>query len=122
MPLDDLSDVTRSLVRLLRLNIRRLEGIAPGDPTTITVTPEPPEAIGESAQNLLSLHCYHVAEDAYYKNLPGPGSDPPNVAKNPHGPLPLLHPHRSSRDGERPHRERADPAKTPGACPEDLSR
>ncbi|MDJ0863977.1 MAG: DUF4255 domain-containing protein [Gammaproteobacteria bacterium] len=85
MPLDDLSDVTRSLVRLLRLNIRRLEGIAPGDPTTITVTPEPPEAIGESAQNLLSLHCYHVAEDAYYKNLPGPGSDPPNVAKNPMG-------------------------------------
>ena len=33
--------------------------------------------------NQLSLHLYHVAEDGYYKNAPGPGSDVPNVAKAP---------------------------------------
>ncbi len=78
MPLLDLSNVTRTMKSLLEQNLARpsMGGL------TVNVTPLPPEKVG-SAQNTLSLHLYHVAEDNYYKNLPGPGSDPPNVAKNP---------------------------------------
>ena len=41
--------------------------------------------MGESAQNHLSLYLYHVSEDPYYRNMPGAGNDPPNVAKAPMG-------------------------------------
>jgi len=78
MPLLDLSNVTRTLKSVLEQNLARpsLGGL------TVTVTPLPPEKVA-SAQNTLSLHLYHVAEESYYTNRPGPGADPPNVAKNP---------------------------------------
>jgi hypothetical protein len=76
MPLLDLSGVTRTLARLLEFNILRLEGL------TVTVTPESPEQV-DDATSTLSLHLYHIAEEAGYENLPGPGSDVPNIAANP---------------------------------------
>jgi len=78
MALLDLSNVTRTMKGLLEQNLARptMGGL------TVNVTPLPPEKVG-SAQNTLSLHLYHVAEETYYTNRPGPGNDPPNVAKNP---------------------------------------
>jgi hypothetical protein len=78
MTLLDLSNVTRTMKSLLEQNLARptMGGL------TVNVTPLPPEKVG-SAQNTLSLHLYHAAEETYYKNLPGQGNDPPNVAKNP---------------------------------------
>lgn len=78
MALLDLSKVTRTLKTLLEQNIARPDMGS----LTVTVTPQPPEQVG-AAQNTLSLHLYHVAEEAYYKNTPGPGVDIPNVARNP---------------------------------------
>jgi hypothetical protein len=76
MPLHDLSKVTSTLMTLLRENIKQESGI------DVTVTPQPAEKVGKET-NKLSLHLYHVAEDSYYKNAPGPGSDVPNVARAP---------------------------------------
>ena len=76
MALLDLSKVTSTLMKLLELNVKRLSGI------DLLVTPQPPDKVG-AVTNQLSLHLYHVAEDGYYKNAPGLGSDVPNVAKAP---------------------------------------
>jgi hypothetical protein len=82
MALADLSLVTRSMRTLLDLNVRRLMGgVAPG---SITISTLPPERVA-AAVNTLNLHMYHVAEDPYYKNAPGPGNDPRNVARAPMG-------------------------------------
>jgi len=76
MTLLDLSKVTSTLMKLLKLNIKRLSGI------NVNMTPQPPDKVGGDT-NQLSLHLYHVAEDGFYKNALGPGSDIPNVARTP---------------------------------------
>ena len=80
MPLADLSLVTSSLRTLMDLNIRRLMGGVP--PGAISITTLPPEKVG-AAVNTLNLHLYHIAEDRYYKNMPGPGNDARNIARAP---------------------------------------
>ncbi len=82
MALLDLSRVTSTLTSLLESNINlRLQSGGPA----VTVVPTAPNNVGESAQNHLSLYLYHVSEDPYYRNIPGQGNDPPNVAKAPMG-------------------------------------
>ncbi|MCW3475306.1 DUF4255 domain-containing protein [Limobrevibacterium gyesilva] len=80
MALADLSLVTRSLRTLIDLNVRRLMGGVP--PGAIAITTQPPERVG-AAVNTLNLHLYHVAEDRFYRNAPGPGSDVRNIARAP---------------------------------------
>ena len=80
MPLADLSLVTSSLRTLMDLNMRRLMGGVP--PGAISISTLPPEKVG-AAQNTLNLHLYHIAEDRYYKNMPGPGNDARNIARAP---------------------------------------
>lgn len=80
MALINLFKVTKTLTDLLTQNITQhidtsLAGL-------LNVTAIPPEKV-ENPQNTLSLHLYHVAEDPYYKNAIGPGSDTPNIAKTP---------------------------------------
>ena len=82
MALLDLSRVTSTLTSLLEANIN-LHLQSGGPP--VTVVPTAPNDVGESAQNLLSLYLYHVSEDPYYRNMPGQGNDPPNIAKAPMG-------------------------------------
>ena len=82
MALLDLSQVTSTLTSLLEANIN--QHLQPGAPAVIAL-PTAPNQIGESAQNHLSLYLYHVSEDPYYRNAPGEGNDPPNVAKAPMG-------------------------------------
>jgi hypothetical protein len=80
MPTSDLSLVTSSLRTLMDLNIRRLMGgVGPG---AISITTQPPERVG-AAVNTLNLHLYHIAEDRYYRNAPGPGNDARNIARAP---------------------------------------
>lgn len=78
MSLIDLSGVTSSLIKLVQENIQQT--LEPG--LGVVVTPAAPEKVG-SVTNQLSLHMYHVAEDPGWKNLIGPGTDAPNVAKTP---------------------------------------
>lgn len=80
MALINLYKVTKALTDLLELNITL--HIDPSMVGLLNVTAVPPEKLS-NPQNTLSLHLYHVAEDSYYKNIPGPGNDPPNVAQNP---------------------------------------
>jgi hypothetical protein len=75
MALIDLYRVTSTLITLLTQNIKTRTD-------NVSVTALPPEKVG-SAMHTLSLYLYHVAEDAYYKNALGLGSDIPNVAKTP---------------------------------------
>jgi hypothetical protein len=82
MALLDLSAVTSTLTSLLESNIN-LHLQPTGPPITAVATA--PNNVGESAQNHLSLYLYHVSEDPYYRNAPGAGNDPPNVAKAPMG-------------------------------------
>ncbi|MEE8523596.1 MAG: DUF4255 domain-containing protein [Thermoanaerobaculia bacterium] len=77
MPFSDLSNVTRTLSGLLEANISRISGL------TVTVTAQSPEQVSADTSNQISLFLYHAAEDGYYKNTPGPGSDRPNVARAP---------------------------------------
>jgi hypothetical protein len=79
MPAADLSAVTKTLTRLLRTNITRLAG--PAAPP-VTVVAGPPEE-QSTASRTVNLHMYHVAEDQFRKNLPGPGLDLNNVATTP---------------------------------------
>lgn len=76
MPWSDLSAVTNTLTRLLEINIEQV--ISPG--LNITVVGTPPDQLGISVSNTLSLYLYHVRETAETINLPGPGSDRPNIA------------------------------------------
>lgn len=76
MPTSDLSLVSKSLKHLLQANIRRL-----GFPTAQVTLGYPEDRVG--AQSTINLHLYHVAEDQFNRNLPGPGNDPNNVATTP---------------------------------------
>lgn len=80
MALRNLFKVTNTLMNLLTQNITK--NIDPSLDGQLTVTAIPPDKV-ENPSNTLSFHLYHVAEDPYYKNAPGPGSDVPNVAKAP---------------------------------------
>jgi hypothetical protein len=80
MPTADLSLITSSLRTLMDLNVRRLMGGVP--PGAISITTLPPERVG-AAVNTLNLHLYHIAEDPFYRNAPGPGNDVRNVARAP---------------------------------------
>jgi hypothetical protein len=80
MALIDLYKVTKTLADLLTQNITK--HIDPSLETLLNVVAMPPEKV-ENPSNTLSLYLYHVAEDPYYKNVLGPGSDMPNVAKAP---------------------------------------
>jgi hypothetical protein len=80
MALINLYKVTKTLTDLLTQNIT--QNIDPSLTGLLTVTAIPPDKV-ENPSNTLSLHLYHVAEDPYYKNALGPGSDVPNVAKAP---------------------------------------
>jgi hypothetical protein len=78
MALLNLFKVTKTLTELLTQNITtNIDKDA-----LLTVTAVPPDRVDPKA-NTLSLHLYHVAEDAHYKNALGPGNDVPNVAKTP---------------------------------------
>ncbi|MGH8574993.1 MAG: Pvc16 family protein, partial [Gammaproteobacteria bacterium] len=80
MALRNLYKVTKTLTDLLTQNItKNIDTSLDGQ---LTVTAIPPDTV-ENPSNTLSLHLYHVAEDPYYKNALGPGSDVPNVAKAP---------------------------------------
>jgi hypothetical protein len=82
MALLDLSRVTSTLASLLESHINL--HLQSGGPA-VSVVPTAPNNVGESAQNHLSIYLYHVSEEPYYRNMAGPGSDPPNVAKAPMG-------------------------------------
>ncbi len=72
MPLFDLSQVTSSLANAIRLNItQRLD---PSLAAQLTVSTLPPERVS-GAMNTINLYLYHLAEDPYYRNLPGNLSD-----------------------------------------------
>jgi hypothetical protein len=79
MAILDLSAVTSSLQKLLKVNLD--ETYFDGN-NTVTVTPEPPEAVG-SVTNTLSMFLYHVGEEAFYKNFEGPGNSARNIAETP---------------------------------------
>ena len=79
MPLIDLSNITSTLAETLRLNItQRLDPTL----TTLDITTLPPERVS-NATNTINLYLYHIAEDAYYRNLPGNLSDNPPPATKP---------------------------------------
>lgn len=78
MSLIDLSLVTTGLMKLLDDNINKNIDAA----ASVTVTAEPPDKVG-SVTNKLSLYMYHVAEEAFYKNMEGPGSGPRGIARTP---------------------------------------
>src|SRR5438552_12573680 len=80
MALLNLYKVTKTLTDLLTQNITK--SIDPALDGLLHVTAIPPEKV-ENPSNTLSLYVYHVAEDPYYKNMLGPGSDVPNVARAP---------------------------------------
>ena len=83
MALQNLYKVTKTLIDLLTQNIKNItEIIDPSLSGLLKVTAIPPEKV-ENPSNTLSLYLYHVAEDPYYKNMLGPGSDVPNVARAP---------------------------------------
>ena len=71
MPLLDLSQVTNSLASA-RLNIT--QRIDPSLAASLDVTTLPPERVRDAA-NTINLYLYHIAEDPYYRNLPGNLSD-----------------------------------------------
>jgi hypothetical protein len=80
MALINLYKVTKTLTELLKVNvIANIDSALAG---TLQVTAVPPEKV-DNVTNQLNLFLYHIAEDAYYKNALGPGSDVPNVAKTP---------------------------------------
>lgn len=80
MALLDLYKVTKTLTDLLLFNITK--NIDPTLDEMLNVTAIPPEKV-ESPSNQLNFFLYHIAEDTYYKNTLGLGSDVPNVAKSP---------------------------------------
>ncbi|HEV8486722.1 MAG TPA: DUF4255 domain-containing protein [Blastocatellia bacterium] len=78
MALQNLFKVTKALTELLAQNIHtNIDDVVP-----LTVTAVPPDRV-DPKTNTLSLHLYHIAENAYYKNALGAGNDVPNVAKAP---------------------------------------
>lgn len=82
MALINLYKVTKTLTDLLTQNI--IQNIDPSLAGLLNVTAIPPEPDKmENPSNTLNLYLYHVAEDPYYKNALGSGSDVPNVATAP---------------------------------------
>jgi hypothetical protein len=81
MAWSDLSDVTAALTRLLKLYIEHV--LSPG--LTITALGTPPDQLGNSVTNTLSLYLYHVRESAEAQNRPGRGSEAPGIATAPLG-------------------------------------
>lgn len=75
MALRNLSGVTSTLINLLRENIRN-------EINGVNVTSQSPDSVGVSL-NTISLYLFHITEEAYYTNIPGPGNDIPNIANNP---------------------------------------
>jgi hypothetical protein len=81
MPWSDLSEVTASLTRLIDRNINQV--LSPGLGATVVGTP--PDQLGTTVLNTISLYLYHLRETAEAQNRPGPGSDLPNIATAPMG-------------------------------------
>src|ERR1700687_1430876 len=81
MPWSDLSEVTAALTRLIERNIDFV--LSPG--LNVNVVATPPDQLGNTVLNTISLYLYHVRETAEAQNRPGPGSDVPNVATAPMG-------------------------------------
>ena len=81
MPWSDLSEVTGALTRLLERNIDQV--LSPG--SSITVIATPPDQLGTTVLNTISLYLYHAREVTAAQNRPGPGSDLPNIATAPMG-------------------------------------
>lgn len=79
MPTSDLSLVSTSLQTLLRANISRLAGA--GAPPVLVSLGYPEDQI--NADRTINLHLYHVAEDQFNRNLPGPGADRNSTATTP---------------------------------------
>ncbi|MBV9373187.1 MAG: DUF4255 domain-containing protein [Alphaproteobacteria bacterium] len=79
MATSDLSLVSTSLQALLTANIGRLAGN--GAPTVAVSLGYPEDQV--NADRTINLHLYHIAEDQFHKNLPGPGTDPNSVATTP---------------------------------------
>ena len=79
MPTSDLSLVSTSLQTLLKANISRLAGA--GAPAVLISLGYPEDQI--NADRTINLHLYHVAEDQFHRNLPGPGADSNNTATTP---------------------------------------
>lgn len=81
MPWSDLSAVTAALTRLIERNIDFV--LSPG--LNVNVVATPPDQLGTTVSNTISLYLYHVRESAEAQNRLGPGSDVPNVATAPMG-------------------------------------
>ena len=79
MAVTDLSLVSQTLRELLRTNVNRIVGPSGA---TVSVTLGFPETV-DGAERTINLHLYHVAEDQFNRNRPGPGSDPNQVATSP---------------------------------------
>lgn len=79
MSTGNLALVSGTLRRLLLLNMERLAGITA---QPVEVTCGYPEA-QSSASRTVNLHLYHVAEDQFRRNVPGPGTDRENVSTTP---------------------------------------
>lgn len=78
MPMQDLSQTTLTLQRLLQFNIPLL---AP-DLGAVTVSTLPPERV-TGASNVLSLYCYHVSPDVSNRLRPAQPSGPRPIATSP---------------------------------------
>lgn len=80
MPLINLFKVTKTLTDLLKINIENNIDLSMAG--LLDVTALAPEKL-DNPQNTLSLHLYHVAEDAHYRNVAGPGHHPEAVSQIP---------------------------------------
>jgi hypothetical protein len=81
MPWSDLSEVTAALTRLIERNIDLV--LSPGLGVSVVATP--PDQLGATVLNTISLYLHHVRETAEAQNRPGPGRDVPNIATAPMG-------------------------------------
>lgn len=78
MPLQDLSQTTLTLQRLLQFNIPLLEpGLG-----MLTITTLPPERV-TGAENVLSIYCYHVSPDGSNRLRPRQPSGQRPIATSP---------------------------------------
>lgn len=78
MPLQDLSQTTLTLQRLLQFNIPLLEpGLG-----ALTITTLPPERV-TGAENVLSIYCYHVSPDGSNRFRPRQPSGQRPIATSP---------------------------------------
>lgn len=81
MPTGNLFLVTHSLQNLLDFNVRALR-FRQNNPINLNVTAMPPERV-LNVTNTLNLHLYHLLEDGYYKNIPGPGTGGDPISRQP---------------------------------------